>query len=78
MNRAYFRNEKPVPMWAVIGAPLIGVPLMVALLALSSPKEVAPVAEPKAGFTTEQVEIQKVEPAFDHRVDKMEQTSKSC
>ncbi len=78
MNRAYFRNERAVPIWAVIGAPLVGVPLMVALLALSSPKETAPVVEPKAGFTTEQVEIQRVEPAFDQRVDNMERFSRSC
>ena len=45
------------------GAPLVGVPLMVALLALASPKEKAPVGEADTGVRAEQVEPQVVHPA---------------
>ena len=44
------------------GAPLVGVPLMVALLALASPKEKAPVGEADTGVRAEQVEPQVVHP----------------
>ncbi len=35
MIRTHINKEKAVPLWAVIGVPLVGVPLMVALLALT-------------------------------------------
>ena len=57
MIHAHISEKRAVPLWAVIGAPLVGVPLMVALLALAAPqKEVA--GEPEAGVTIEQVEPQ--------------------
>ena len=34
MIHAHIDKEKAIPLWALIGAPLVGVPLMVALLAL--------------------------------------------
>ncbi len=35
MIHTHINKEKAVPLWAVIGVPLVGVPLMVALLALT-------------------------------------------
>ena len=61
MIHPYIRSEEAVPIWAAIGAPLVGVPLMVVLLALSVPTEKAPQAEPESGFQTEQVESHGVE-----------------
>ncbi len=56
MIRVHIDKEKAVPLWAAIGAPLVGVPLMVALLSLAAPAETAPPGEPDAGIKTEQVE----------------------
>ena len=42
MLNTHLTNEREVPWWA-IGAPAIGVPLMVALLALTAPKHETPV-----------------------------------
>ena len=64
MIRAHINAEKAVPLWALIGAPLVGVPLMVALLSLVAPAETAPPGEPEAGVKTEQVEVQAVDAVF--------------
>ena len=61
MIHAHISKEKAVPLWAVIGAPLVGVPLMVALLSLVAPAETAPTGEPWAGFETQQVEAQEAD-----------------
>jgi hypothetical protein len=34
MIHTHIDKERAIPLWALIGAPLVGVPLMVALLAL--------------------------------------------
>lgn len=36
MIQARLQNRRTAPWWAVIGAPLLGVPILVALLALVS------------------------------------------
>jgi hypothetical protein len=45
MTQKHLDKKKNPPLWAVLGAPLIGVPLMVALIALGAPKKEAPAAE---------------------------------
>ena len=55
-------KEREVPLWA-IGAPAIGVPLMVALLSLTAPEHETPVDGADLGATTEQVESQPVDHA---------------
>lgn len=62
MINAHIDEKKGAPWWAAIAAPLVGVPLMVALLTLASPEENAPVGEPEIGVRTEQVEPQVVHP----------------
>ena len=62
MITARIRSERAVPLWAVLGAPLVGVPLMVVLLALTAPAQEMP-ADDVEGFATEQVEVQGIEQA---------------
>ena len=64
MLNTHLTNEREVLWWAKIGAPAIGVPLMVALLALTAPKHETPVGGTDLGATTEQVERQAVDHAF--------------
>jgi hypothetical protein len=61
MIRTHVKRERAVPLWAAVGAPLLGVPLMVALLSLVAPAQDAPATEPEASHTTEQVEVQPVD-----------------
>jgi len=50
------------PLWAVFGAPLIGVPLLVGLLALGAHRgDEVPSSEADAGYVTEQSEVETVE-----------------
>ena len=76
MIHARMDREKVVPLWAAIGAPLVGVPLMVALLALAAPGGTAPASEPDAGMRTEQVEAETVDHAIDTGADCKEQPLK--
>ncbi|HUF75350.1 MAG TPA: hypothetical protein VMM35_03690 [Longimicrobiales bacterium] len=57
MTRTYLNDDEAGPVWAVFGAPLVGVPLMVAVLALGSGGAVDSAVEPEAGFAVEQVEM---------------------
>lgn len=57
--------ERAAQLWAVLGAPLVGVPLMIVLLALSAPAQPAPEAE----ADTEPVEVQAVERTLEARLD---------
>jgi hypothetical protein len=51
-------RQSAVPWWAAFGAPLLGVPIMVGLLALGSPGTTSGVGGPveESPFTTEQAE----------------------
>jgi hypothetical protein len=55
MIRAHI-DRSAVPWWAAFGAPLVGVPLLVGLLALGSAGHHATQSEPDPGFTVEQSE----------------------
>jgi len=59
MVRITGTRESAVPWWAAFGAPLVGVPLLVGLLALGTPEEPAQAGEPgaDAALTSEQVEV---------------------
>ena len=61
MLSTHISKKREVPLWAALGAPLIGVPLMVALLALTGPKQETPVDAPEASATTEHCENQVVD-----------------
>ncbi len=61
MLNTHMSKERDVPWWA-IGAPAIGVPLMVALLALTAPKHETLVDGTDLVVSMEQVE----RPAADH------------
>lgn len=49
------------PLWAVFGAPLVGVPLMVGLLALGSGTTADAAVEAEAGFAVEQVDLTSID-----------------
>jgi hypothetical protein len=57
MTRTYLNAEKAGPLWAVFGAPLVGVPLMVAILAVGSGTAIDSGVEPEVGPAMEQVEM---------------------
>ncbi len=77
MLNIHISERREVPFWAAIGAPLIGVPLMVALLALTAPKQETPVDAPEASVTTEQVEDQVVDHAYGLPADPIQQAKRS-
>ena len=60
MLRAHVNREREIPWWAVIGAPLIGVPAVVALLALVAPGERVADDIDEVDFAVEQVELEPV------------------
>jgi hypothetical protein len=62
MTHMNLKKEKTPPLWAVLGAPLIGVPLMVGLLALAAPNGEGPTAEPVPAVVTEPIDTHPVEP----------------
>jgi hypothetical protein len=56
MIHAHLSEKRAVPWWAAIGAPLVGVPLMIGLLALAAPKD----SGPEAKAVEERQEIESV------------------
>jgi len=62
MTKMNLKKERALPLWAVLGAPLIGVPIMVGLLALASPDTQGPSTEPVPAMVTEPVGTHVVEP----------------
>ena len=63
MTHMNLRKDGTPPLWAVLGAPLVGVPLMVGLLALAAPRVEEPTAESIPVLVTEPVDTDYVEPA---------------
>ena len=62
MTHMNLKKERTPPLWAVLGAPLIGVPIMVGLLALAAPNSNGPTTEPVPAVVTEPVDSYLVEP----------------
>jgi hypothetical protein len=73
MIHAHIKKEIAVPIWAAIGAPLIGVPLMVALLALAGPTHTEPAPETGVILEVEQVDVRSIEQMIDECADDVEQ-----
>ena len=76
MLYTHMTKERGVPLWA-IGVPAIGVPLMVALLALTAPKPETQVEGAGLGAATEQVERQAVDHASALPAERSEQPTSS-
>ena len=62
MTQRHLSRDRTPPLWAVLGAPLIGVPIMVGLLALSRPKVETPRVEPVPARAAEPIETDVVDP----------------
>lgn len=63
MTYRYMKNEKQtLPLWAALGAPLVGVPLMVGLLAIATPRQEAPPQDTTPTLVTEPLDSHVVEP----------------
>jgi hypothetical protein len=63
MTHMNLKKERTPPLWAVLGAPLIVVPIMVGLLALAGPDSEGPITEPVPAVVTEPLDTHLVEPA---------------
>lgn len=73
MTRRHLNKASRPPLWAVLGAPLIGVPVMVGLLALGAPKTQAPPTETMPSFVAEPVDTHVVEPQPNDSARQLEQ-----
>lgn len=62
MTHRHLKTHGKPPLWAALGAPLVGVPLMVGLLALGASDREAPAAEPVPAAVTEPVDTYGIEP----------------
>lgn len=56
MTYAQINKKRTVPWWAMFGAPLVGVPLVVAALALVAPGEQSVGERHEVDFAVEQLE----------------------
>ena len=78
MIQARMSRGKTTPWWVVIGAPLVGVPLLVALLSLVAPQSSAEMIEPENGQATVQMEVTTVGLDADVSAAYIEQHLQSC
>lgn len=58
MTRVRLKKDRSAPLWVVLGAPLVGVPLMVGLLSLVAPQRPATTTGPEIGAAVEHVRVQ--------------------
>ena len=67
MMKAHIDQASAVPWWAAFGAPLIGVPLMILLLALGAPGDAVGTddGEVEAGYVAEKVEVENIGVSID-------------
>lgn len=56
MIHAHIDKNRGIPWWAVVGAPMVGVPALVGLLALIAPGEQAADEMDDLDFAVEQIE----------------------
>lgn len=62
MINAHMKNRQSAPVWAILGAPLVGIPLIVALLALAQPRAESMEPDTESMVTIEQMEgIEKID-----------------
>lgn len=73
MTHIHLNRERRLPLWAVIGAPLIGVPVMVGLLALTAPVVEERAIEPVPAFVAEPVDTHLVDPVSNESAELLEQ-----
>lgn len=60
MTHRYMKKDTALPVWAALIAPLVGVPLMVALVALAAPEKEAPAVDPVPAAVSEPVDTHGV------------------
>ena len=77
--KAHIDQASAVPWWAAFGAPLIGVPLMILLLAFGAPGDRVGTkdGEVEAGYATEQVEVEAIGASLDVQPEYMEEDANS-
>jgi hypothetical protein len=61
MIRKGLESERAAALWGVFGAPLVGVPIMVGLLTLSSGAGGEPAIELEGDHAVEQVELREAD-----------------
>jgi hypothetical protein len=66
MMKAHIDKASAVPWWAAFGAPLLGVPMLVALLAFGSGEATKDdVKAMESGHEVEQIDVRSVESAIE-------------
>ncbi len=77
--KAHIDQASAVPWWAAFGAPLIGVPLMILLLALGAPGDVVGTegGEVEAGYVTEKAEVEAIGVSIDTSPEYLEDDANS-
>ncbi len=65
MIQARRPNRKSIPWWAALGAPLIGIPLLVALVALTAPTERISAIDEDPSVRCERLDVRSVEYSLD-------------